>query len=61
MDGLCRAERELLDQLPCHVATNYSGAILLIGRGRAKWAPGSRFGCGYLLPVFEGPEDPLNR
>ena len=58
MADLIRAERELLAQLPCHVATNYSGAILLIGRGLAQWAPGVRFGCGMLVRTEGPPEGP---
>ena len=55
MDGLTRAERELLKQLPCFVATDYQAAAGLIEKGLAVWDKGIRFGCGMLLPVWYGP------
>ena len=54
MDGLNRAERELLGQLPCFVGRDYEAATGLVDKGCAEWGPGVRFGCGPLLPI-----DPL--
>ena len=53
MDGLNRAERELLKQLPVFASTRYEAAEALVDKGLAVWGTGIRFGCGPLLPSGE--------